>query len=194
MEPEGVVANVGCQVMFRCLDGDTPPLLPFQWTFNGIPVQTTPPGVVVGENGTLLLSGLRVEDSGTYACTVLGVVGPTTATTTLTVEDPVFASGTPSAPPTIFSPTPSIQQLSLWQDVQFVCVVEGFPRPEMVWLKDGEPLPNIRRVMVLDEALSLRDVRVTDAGLYQCIASNPLGQDTRQFTLSITCQLSLRVT
>ena len=188
MEPASVEASVGCQVMLRCLDGDTPPLLPFQWTFNGAPVQNMPPGVVVGEEGTLLLSGLRVEDSGTYACTVFGVVATTTARATLTVEDPVFASGTPSAPPTILSPTPTNQPLSLWQDVR---LVEGFPRPEVIWLKDGEPLPNLRRLMVLEEALSVRDVRVTDAGLYECIASNPLGQDVRQFNLSITCQFSL---
>ena len=186
VEPAALTASVGCQVILSCLDGEGPPLQLFQWSFNAAPLQATPQAVVRG-NGELVLSSVRVEDSGNYSCTVFGDVGETTATAVLTVEDPVFSSGVPSAPPIIISPTPPNQQLSLWQALQFVCLVEGFPQPEIMWLKDGNPLPNIRRLTDLGESLSLRDVRVTDAGVYMCVATNPLGQDSMQFTVNITC-------
>ena len=70
-----------------------------------------------------------------------------------------------------------------------MCLVEGFPLPEVTWLKDGEALANLRRYEVLGEILVIRDVRVTDMGEYLCVASNPLGEDSRQFNLSLTGML-----
>ena len=188
-----MVASVGCQVMFSCLDAGLPPLQ-FQWTFNDLPLPLPPgeagPEAQVRRSGELVLSDLQLDDSGIYSCTVTGQVGVATAVALLMVEDPVFASGVPSAPPTIASPTPSIQVLSVGQAAQFVCLVEGFPPPEVVWLRDGEPHPNLRRASILREGLSLRDVRVTDVGVYECVASNALGQASIQFILNITCMFS----
>lgn len=193
MEPEGVVANVGCQVMFRCLDGDMPPLLPFQWTFNGVPVQTTPPSIMVGEDGTLLLSGLRVEDSGMYACTVLGQFRNTTAVSTLTVEDPLFPAPSPPSLPSISSPTPPTQLIPPGQLAQFVCLVGGSPPPEVTWLVGGVEVAegNESRIEIVQgRVLVISNITSNDSGVYTCHASNSKGNTSRNFTLEVTGQES----
>ena len=179
-----MLASVGCQVQLTCLDGGSPPA-EFLWRFNGMPLGEGG-GVVVGGAGQLLLSNVQLEDTGNYSCTVLGDFGEGSAVTMVTVEDPLFGSGVPSAPPTLFSPSPSVQQLPTGRVAQFVCLVSGFPAPEVVWLRDGQPLPNLRRITALREAMSVRGVRVTDVGVYECVASNPLGQDSLQFLLNVT--------
>ena len=96
VEPSSLVANVGCLVMFVCLDGGKPPL-DFQWLFNG-DLLAMGPELMILDNGKLILSNVQIEDSGNYSCTVRGYLLETTRTAILTVRDPVFASGFPSFP------------------------------------------------------------------------------------------------
>ena len=183
VEPSSLAANVGCQVIFRCLDGGRPPG-DFQWLLNDVPVQTRS-GLIVSATGELLLSDLKVQDTGNYSCTVRGTLQDTTSTAVLTVEDPIFASGSQASPPTIFSPTLSRQILAVQQSVQFVCLVEGLPSPRVVWLRDGKSQPNFRRVTNLNESLSIRALRVTDSATYECVASNALGEEREAFQLVV---------
>ena len=192
MEPEAVVASVGCQVMLRCLDGDSPPLLPFQWHFNGLPLQTTPPQVVLGAGGEILLSELRVEDSGNYSCTVFGEFHNSTAVGVLSVEDPLVPAPPPPSFPSITSPTPSSQLIPPGQLVQFVCVVGGSPPPQVTWLVDGlevDPVANGSRIeIVQSRVLVVSNVTANDSGVYTCHASNDKGNTSRDFTLAVTGQ------
>lgn len=183
IEPSSLVASVGCQVVFRCLDRGRPPN-DFQWFFDGFPVQTTS-NLVLRSTGELLLSDLQLQDSGNYSCTVRGPLQDTTSTAVLTVEDPIFAPGSPAFLPAIFSPTPFRQTLAVHDTAQFVCLVEGFPSPRVVWLRNGKPQPNFRRVTNLNESLSIRDLRKSDTGIYECVASNALGEARREFQLAV---------
>ena len=56
----------------------------------------------------------------------------------------------------------------------------------MIWLKDEEPQPNFRRVVILNDVLRIRDLRVTDTALYECVATNALGEKRVQFQLNVT--------
>ena len=183
VEPSSVEANVHCQVTFQCLDRGLPPGS-FQWLFDGVPVRTRP-GLQVRGTGELLLSELQLQDAGNYSCTVHGSLQDITDTAVLTVIDPLFAPGSPAFPPNISSPTPSVQALAVHQAAQFVCLVDSFPPPRIVWLKDGEPLPNYRRVTNVNESVGIRDLRVTDSATYECVASNALGEETRAFRLEV---------
>ena len=181
--PDSVRANVGCQVTFICMDDGRIPS-EFQWSFNGDELMPAS-DVIIRANGELVLSDLIVEDTGNYSCTIRGSLGDTTATAILSVQDPLLLPGSPGFPPAIFSPTPPLQMLAVHQLVQFVCLVEGFPSPQVRWLKDGEPLPNYRRLVNLNESLRIRDLRKTDSGIYQCQASNSLGMAEREFELNV---------
>ena len=105
MEPSSLTANIGCQVMFRCLDGGRPPWN-FHWLFNGVPLETRS-GLLMRVTGELLLSDLQLQDTGNYSCSVRGTLQNTTTTALLIVQDPLFPP--PGLPfrPFIHSPTPS---------------------------------------------------------------------------------------
>ena len=61
----------------------------------------------------------------------------------------------------------------------------------MEWLKDGEPLRNLRRITVgeieVGSQLTITDVRITDEATYSCIASNRIGEvESIDFNLAIS--------
>ena len=66
------------------------------------------------------------------------------------------------------------------------CMSSGFPTPVITWRRlDGRPLP-MRTVIHSAGLLSIYGVGQLDRGDYQCISSNPLGNDTRIFSVNIT--------
>lgn len=60
-------------------------------------------------------------------------------------------------------------------DVEFHCGAHGIPRPIIQWVKDGENVV-IEDYFQLLEGTSLRILGLvpSDAGMYQCFASNEL--------------------
>lgn len=71
------------------------------------------------------------------------------------------------------------------------CSSSGYPSPVITWRRvDGKPLPE-RLVTHTKGLLSIRDITQSERGQYQCISSNPFGNDTRIFTVYMTGTISL---
>ena len=180
--PASVRANVGCQVTFRCLDGENPPSGgSFQWFRNGAELATSG-NLAVMADGRLVLSDVSPQDSGNFSCTIRGSGGEAVATASLTVAMIITSLARNVSITTL---TPPTQALAVHQVVQFVCLVEGNPPPQVRWLRNGNPVPNFNRVANLNESLRIRDLRQTDSGTYSCVANNSLGQDSREFQLLV---------
>lgn len=64
--------------------------------------------------------------------------------------------------------------------LKLVCDVEGYPEPEVHWLKDGALLNNERRSHTTLKVLNLSK---KDNGQYTCVATNRLG--SRNFTFNV---------
>ena len=154
----------------------------FKWNFQG-DVLNPGPGIDILPSGQLILSNVRTDQSGNYTCSIWGPPGEASDTALLEVEGP---SG---RRPTVFSPTPLTQVIPLGQTAQFLCVADGLPTPEIIWLRNGSPQPNFRRVTIANGTLTIEDLRVTDEAMYQCVASNSLGEAVVSFTLSLACTL-----
>lgn len=65
-------------------------------------------------------------------------------------------------------------------DLTLDCVVDGFPTPEVRWFRDQEELETVN-----DSSLTIQKVLESHSGIYQCVASNILGTETKNFNLKV---------
>lgn len=83
-----------------------------------------------------------------------------------------------SAPPTIWGSNETSEVAVVeGHPVRFLCEARGVPTPDITWLKDGDPLlPNAEAVYTRGgRQLQLEKAQGSDAGIYTCKASNPVG-------------------
>uniref|UniRef100_A0A8B9CUB0 Ig-like domain-containing protein n=1 Tax=Anser brachyrhynchus TaxID=132585 RepID=A0A8B9CUB0_9AVES len=63
----------------------------------------------------------------------------------------------------------------------------GNPQPEVTWLKDGHPLPGGATSISPDgSVLRIPQAAPSDAGRYSCVASNPVGEQTKHYLLNVS--------
>ncbi|XP_014802212.1 PREDICTED: contactin-4 [Calidris pugnax] len=115
-------------------------------------------------SGLLEIPNFQQEDAGLYECVAENVRGKNVARGQLT-----------------FYAQPNwIQKISdahvaMEESVAWECRASGRPKPSYRWLKDGEPLLPQGRVQLEQGSLTIRNVSLSDAGMYQCVAENRHG-------------------
>lgn len=181
VEPQLVTVDTGCQAVFFCSDAGMVPA-EMKWSFNGEELDSGP-GVDILPSGQLILSNVQTSQSGNYTCSIWGPPGDASDTAELEVLGPS------ASPPTIFTPTPSMQIIALGQTAQFVCLAGGVPQPEVIWLRNGSPQPNFRRVEITERTLTIEQLVITDQATYECMATNTEGTATQMFQLLLSCEL-----
>lgn len=77
-------------------------------------------------------------------------------------------------------------------DVEFVCSATGRPMPTVEWRRSGGELPAQHEIEMKavelfkwKSTLSIRGVTQSDEGLYVCVATNALGNDSAAAPLNI---------
>ncbi|XP_077571540.1 hemicentin-1 [Stigmatopora nigra] len=149
------------------------------WTKDGHLVDS--PGLYL-QNGNRLLRIYRVhqEHAGIFACIARNSAGEARREYHIVVQAPPVISG-----------TSKLQEVTavLGQEVDFQCRVSGSPSPKVEWSRDGEVLsrdgdPHVEFIED-SQVLKVKSVRLRDQGLYQCMASNNAGTQTRQFRLTV---------
>ena len=93
-----------------------------------------------------------------------------------------------SAHPIISTTSPAIQNITKSKkarDLKLDCSVSAFPKAGATWQRVGEQLPIDRANQEPNGTLSVRDVSAEDSGTYVCAASNELGEDQMNFTVTI---------
>ena len=69
-------------------------------------------------------------------------------------------------------------------DFQETCQATGYPIPKLSWLRLGMPLP-AGRTEVKSGNLTIRNVRLSDGGSYECAASNSMGTKKARISLAV---------
>ncbi|KAK7793696.1 hypothetical protein R5R35_014160 [Gryllus longicercus] len=145
-----------------------PPLTNLRWEKDGFlfdPYNVQ--GVFYHRNGSLYFSKVDESHGGHYTCTPineLGTQGPSSPTEVIVQRAPVFTV-TPH----------NLYFRKSGDTLELPCdAVDGSDRhrPSIVWFrKDGLPLPR-DRVTFHNGNLTIQNLRDSDGGLYQCVASN----------------------
>ncbi|KAL7864590.1 hypothetical protein AOLI_G00160100 [Acnodon oligacanthus] len=106
------------------------------------------------------------EDAGQYECIAENSRGKNSVKGKLSFY----------APPHLLE-TPQDTQKSIDESLLWECKASGKPKPSYKWLKNGEPLETFEdRIQVINGALSISSLTLSDTGMYQCVAENRYGR------------------
>ncbi|XP_036769471.2 hemicentin-2 isoform X1 [Manis pentadactyla] len=136
------------------------------------------PGLVVLDDGSLFLATVSPTDGGDYWCQATNEAGSVSRRAELAVH----------VPPSIGEDRRRANVSGMaGQSLTLECDANGFPAPEIVWLKNGQPIPEADSRRLLDGARALHFPRIQegDAGLYSCRAENQAGTAQRDFNLLV---------
>ncbi|XP_056334525.1 protogenin A [Danio aesculapii] len=117
-------------------------------------------------NGNLIISDVKAQHAGIYFCraTTPGTRNYTIAAANITVL----------APPSLVEWPESVTRPRAGT-ARFVCTAEGFPTPQITWLKNGEPVRSNGRIKMYNSKLVINQIIPEDDGIYQCEAENIQG-------------------
>ncbi|NWX21797.1 CNTN4 protein, partial [Aegotheles bennettii] len=115
-------------------------------------------------SGLLEIPNFQQEDAGLYECVAENVRGKNVARGQLTF----YAQ--PNWIQKISDAHAAIEESVAWE-----CRASGRPKPSYRWLKDGEQLLSQGRVQLEQGSLTIANVSLADAGMYQCVAENRHG-------------------
>uniref|UniRef100_A0A8C9TIF2 Roundabout2-like n=1 Tax=Scleropages formosus TaxID=113540 RepID=A0A8C9TIF2_SCLFO len=129
----------------------------------------------VSPGGELTVSSVQRSDAGYYICQALTVAGSIMAKAQLEVTDAMT-----DRPPPIIRQGPANQTLSVGESALLRCQASGDPPPAVSWLKDGvNLLGRDPRLSLVDAgSLQIQNTKMSDSGMYTCVAGSSTGETT----------------
>ncbi|XP_072115940.1 roundabout homolog 2 isoform X5 [Mobula birostris] len=179
VRPRDQIVPQGRTAIFPCVTEGNPQPAIF-WQKEGsqnllFPNQPPQPSsrFAVSADGNLTITNIQRSDAGYYICQALTVAGSILAKAQLEVTDALT-----DRPPPIIRQGPANQTLGVDGTALLKCQATGEPIPTVSWLKDGVSLLGKDPRMSLQElgSLQIKNLRVTDSGIYTCIATSSSGE------------------
>lgn len=129
------------------------------------------------ENGTLIVRETTIHDRGSYVCKAQNDAGDSVVAVFVTVV---------AHPPQITKRPPRNVRTMAGITVQLHCMALGIPNPEITWeLPDHSLLstgskgrPSGRELFHPQGTLIIQNPKLSDSGMYKCMAKNLLGSDS----------------
>uniref|UniRef100_A0A672KNN4 Roundabout homolog 2-like n=1 Tax=Sinocyclocheilus grahami TaxID=75366 RepID=A0A672KNN4_SINGR len=127
----------------------------------------------VSPSGDLTITVVQRADAGYYICQALTVAGSILAKAQLEVTDVLT-----DRPPPIIRQGPANQTLGVDSVALLRCHASGEPVPTISWLKDGVSLLGKDARMSLQDlgSLQIKGLRLSDSGIYTCVAASSSGE------------------
>ncbi|KOC68791.1 Roundabout like protein 2, partial [Habropoda laboriosa] len=189
--PKDEIVSVGSNVSFSCAARGAPEPSIF-WTREGsqelmFPGNEYQDRYRIAEGGSLHVKGVIGKDEGHYVCSAISQAGASTATVFLQV------TSIEEAPPPIIEIGATNQTCSPKEQVSMPCRAFGRPVPQIRWYKNEELVrtgtaTDDRFVIASNGTLSIRNVQLSDTGMYKCVASSESGNTS--WTASLTINTS----
>ncbi|XP_056305395.1 contactin-4 [Danio aesculapii] len=162
--PEVLAVAKGLTVKLECFAlGNPVPAISWRRP-DGVPF---PRKVDVSKSsGVLEIPYFQQEDAGPYECVAENSRGKNTVKGRLSFY----------APPHLVEKPQDVQR-AIDESLLWECKASAKPKPSYRWLKNGEPLESFEdRIQVINGALSISSLTMSDTGMYQCIAENRHGR------------------
>ncbi|XP_055311866.1 neogenin isoform X2 [Sitodiplosis mosellana] len=147
-----------------------------QWFKDDMPLRLDDTRMVLFPSGAIEIDELVAADKGTYQCNVTsGTFYTHSSKTNLNIK----AGGEPQQfqAPTFLTESTS-KTVNEGETVTLDCVANGNPKPQIKWLRNGEDIEvsdsNPRYRIIGTGSLQIISIGETDAGNYQCRASNSM--------------------
>nr|CAD7572365.1 unnamed protein product [Timema californicum] len=137
----------------------------------------------------LVFQHVKPEDAGLYTCVASTSTGKISCSAELTVQGSINQLQREPVAPKVMVETEATE-VSIGGSAMLELKVQGYPKPEVKWSKDGKDVEAGGRVRFLyedEESISMiiKGVTVDDAGKYKVSAKNELGVDTAQLELIV---------
>ncbi|XP_063100238.1 hemicentin-2 isoform X2 [Cavia porcellus] len=173
-----VLGLAGADVELECRTSGVP-TPQVEWTKDGQPVLPGDPRAQLQEDGQVLrITGSHPGDAGQYQCTAFSPAGQQAKDFQLRVH----------SPPTIWGSNETGEVAAMeGHAVRLLCEARGTPAPDVTWFKDGVLLPTSPEVVYTrgGRQLQLSRAQSSDAGVYTCKASNPVGVTEKATRLAV---------
>ncbi|NWZ24041.1 OBSCN protein, partial [Asarcornis scutulata] len=143
------------------------------WYKDGKPVEVDPHHIIIEDpdgSCTLILDNLTGVDSGQYMCFASSPAGNASTLGKILVQ----------VPPRFVNKVRNAYFVE-GEDAQFTCTIEGAPRPQIRWYKDGVLLKDTNKYQTFSEprsgilVLVVKNPSNEDMGHYECELMNRLG-------------------
>ncbi|XP_006907796.1 hemicentin-1 isoform X1 [Pteropus alecto] len=177
MGTEEITIVKGSSTSMTCLtDGTPPPRM--SWLRDGRPLGLDAHLTVSTQGMVLQLIEAETEDSGRYTCIASNEAGEVSKHFILKVLEPPHINA---------SEEPIEISVIVNNPLELTCIASGIPPPKITWMKDGRPLPQTDQVQTLGggEVLRISSSQVEDTGRYTCLASNPAGDDDKEYLVRV---------
>ncbi|ESP02510.1 hypothetical protein LOTGIDRAFT_138283 [Lottia gigantea] len=178
VEPKDVEIGIGGTARYTCLGEGTPPPVR-HWYINTV----TDPRITQGGRFRVLRGGEAVElvnvtreDTMVIQCNVTNKHGYVFSDVYLNVL---------SEAPTIIRPPELVKVTAEGLSVNISCGNTGKPDPQVTWYVEGQQITGGRYVTQLNGDLLIKQVVLSDAGVYMCEVENSYGKANATGTLSV---------
>ncbi|XP_016013601.2 contactin-3 isoform X2 [Rousettus aegyptiacus] len=171
--PESLPAAKGSTVRLECFAlGNPVPRIAWR-RGGGLPLPQK--AALRKAGGVLEVPDFQQEDAGSYECVAENSRGRNAARGRLTYY----------AKPHWVQPIEDVE-LAVEDSLTWQCRAGGKPTPSYRWLKDGAALALEDRIQVENGALTIANLSVADAGMFQCVAENKHGLVRASAELRVT--------
>lgn len=187
-ELKNASAKIGTKVKLLCsVVGPAPGIT---WFKNGEPLEFNPPRLKntgSGGFGSITFLSVNSEDAGEYKAVVSNghcTIESSCTLSVLAVQDPAWSK------PRFVKILKEYYNLKVNDLILEVCV-RGFPRPKVVWSKDGIDIEDGDDKYFATRhpddiyRLNIHDPQIRDGGRYSCNASNEAGMEDFKHYLKI---------
>ncbi|CAH8612085.1 unnamed protein product [Schistosoma intercalatum] len=151
------------------------------WLKNGIPLARSNSYVTkeIGQYHCLIFYDVFLDDQGEYTCVAENTYGKAFSSCRMDVE-PICEDEQPTdSEPTLVKPLPPSLSVVEGGSVELTCQFTGRPIPSIVWLKDGKQPQSSTNFQTFQDSgfarLYIPKVEKDKTGLYEAVATNPLG-------------------